>query len=317
MSCDSVVLCSYYFLIFIRTKVRRFSRLWVFTPSRLRPIYATPFELQQLRRCRLHSLSSSCRVVVVKTTSACSVLLSPRFHVDHAYKPLCPTLKRLCGQLQGKSSRELCRAVVRSTSRRLFGETSKQLVYSARTRPTSASTECVVKRWHCHIYLQTSLPMSSRRCTLRPTMRRLHSICSTWSASGSAPPPGRLLPGQSSVSRCGPTTTWRAGIVDWTIDRPHWNGSGEYVSSMLGLYTTSDSYITTNDIAHTTPKTLRYRSVLRTFRHQCRNVLGPKCLGSEVSWHLAVRDYPAEPVPAETFTHEEEEGFICILWNLL
>ena len=26
------------------------------------------------------------------------MLLSPRFHVDHAYKPLCPTLKRLCGQ---------------------------------------------------------------------------------------------------------------------------------------------------------------------------------------------------------------------------
>ena len=47
-------------------------------------------------------------------------------------------------------------------------------------------------------------------------------------------------------------------------------------------------------IAHTTPKTLRYRSVLRTLRHQCRSVLrtlrhqcrsvlGPKCLGSEVS----------------------------------
>ena len=31
---------------------------------------------------------------------------------------------------------------MRSTSRRLFGETSKQLVYSARTRPTSASTVC-------------------------------------------------------------------------------------------------------------------------------------------------------------------------------
>ena len=41
---------------------------------------------------------------------------------------------------------ELCSAVVRSTSRRLFGETSKQSVYSARTHPTSASTECVVKR---------------------------------------------------------------------------------------------------------------------------------------------------------------------------
>ena len=41
---------------------------------------------------------------------------------------------------------------------------------------------------------------------LRPTTRGLHSICSTWSASGSAPPPaGRLLPGQSSVSRCGPS----------------------------------------------------------------------------------------------------------------
>jgi len=37
-------------------------------------------------------------------TSACSMLLSPRFHVDHAYKPLCPTLKRLCGQ--EKSCRE-------------------------------------------------------------------------------------------------------------------------------------------------------------------------------------------------------------------
>ena len=79
-------------------------------------------------------------------TSACSVLLSPRFHVDHAYKPLCPTLKRLCGQPQGKSSREFCSAVVRSTSRRLFGETSKQSVYSARTRPTNVSTECVEKR---------------------------------------------------------------------------------------------------------------------------------------------------------------------------
>jgi len=79
-------------------------------------------------------------------TSVCSVLLSPRFHVDHAYKPLCPTLKRLCGQPQGKSSREFCSAVVRSTSRRLFGETSKQSVYTARTRPTNVSTECVVKR---------------------------------------------------------------------------------------------------------------------------------------------------------------------------
>ena len=28
---------------------------------------------------------------------------------------------------------------------------------------------------------------------------------------------------------------------------------------MLDLYTTSDSYITTNDIAHTTPKTLRHQ----------------------------------------------------------
>ena len=114
--------------------------------------------------CRLHLLSSSCRVVVVKTTSACSVFLSPRFHVDHAYKPLCPTLKRLCGQPQGKSCREFRSAFVRSTSRRLFGETSKQTVYSARTRPTSASTVCVVKRWHCHFYLQTSLPTNSRPC---------------------------------------------------------------------------------------------------------------------------------------------------------
>ena len=63
-------------------------------------------------------------------------------------------------------------------------------------------------------YLQTSLPTSFKPCILRPTTRGSHSICSTWSASGSAPPPGRLLPGQSSVSRCGPTTTWRAGIVD-------------------------------------------------------------------------------------------------------
>ena len=110
-------------------------------------------------------------------TSACSVLLSPRFHVDHAYKPLCPTLKRLCGQ--EKSCREFCSAVARSTSRKLFGETSKQSVYSARTRPMSASTVCVVKRWPCHFYLQTSLPTSSRPCILRPTTRGLHSICST------------------------------------------------------------------------------------------------------------------------------------------
>jgi len=52
----------------------------------------------ELMQTPLASLSSSCRVVVVRTTSACSVRLSPRFHSDHAYKPLCPTLKRLCGQ---------------------------------------------------------------------------------------------------------------------------------------------------------------------------------------------------------------------------
>ena len=28
-------------------------------------------------------------------------IIAARFHVDHAYKPLCPTLKRLCGQPQG------------------------------------------------------------------------------------------------------------------------------------------------------------------------------------------------------------------------
>ena len=74
------------------------------------------------------------------------MLLSPCFHVDHAYKPLCPTLKRLCGQLQGKSSREFCSAVVRSTSHRLFGETSKHSVYSARTHPTSASAMYVCRQ---------------------------------------------------------------------------------------------------------------------------------------------------------------------------
>jgi len=64
-----------------------------------------------------------------------------------------------------------------------FGETSKQSVYSARKRPTSMSTVCVVKRWHCHFYLQTSLPTRSRPCILRPTTHGLHSICGTWSST--------------------------------------------------------------------------------------------------------------------------------------
>ena len=43
--------------------------------------------------------------------------------------------------------------------------------------------------------------------------------------------------------------------------------------------------ISQQTIAHTTPKTLRYRSVLRTLRHQCRNVLGPKCLDTVLLCH--------------------------------
>ena len=48
---------------------------------------------------------------------------------------------------------ELCSAVVRSTSRRLFGETSKQSVYSARIRPTSASAVYVCRQTMALPYL--------------------------------------------------------------------------------------------------------------------------------------------------------------------
>jgi len=86
--------------------------------------------------------------------------------------------------------------------------------------------------------------------------------------------------------------------------------------------------ISQQTIAHTTPKTLRYRSVLRTLRHECRsvrtlrhwcrsvlrtlrhqcqNVLGPKCLGSEVSWHRCNRD-----IRKYFFSHR-----VVSKWNML
>jgi len=196
--------CSYYFLIFIRTKVIDASASFeslTYRPSRLRPIYATPFELQQLRRCRLHSLSSSCRVVVVKTTSACSVLLSPRFHVDHEYKPLCPTLKRLCGQPQGKSCQEFCSAVVRSTSRRLFGNiqvVGLQCAYTSdeRINRVRVSSNDGIAIYTCrrHCRRVPDLAYCVRPRCNGPTTRRLHSICSTchmerqWISSTTWPP---------------------------------------------------------------------------------------------------------------------------------
>jgi len=45
---------------------------------------------------------------------------------------------------------------------------------------------------------------------------------------------------------------------------------------MLGLYDYSDSYITTNDRAYYTEDTSG--AEVSVLRHQCRNVLGPKCL---------------------------------------
>ena len=122
-------------------------------------------------------------VVVVKTTSACSVLLSPRFHVDHMYKPLCPTLKHLA---KHPSSRSTVRINVRR----------------ARQPCVSSNDGIAIFTCRCHCQRVPDLAY----CVRRP-------VGCTASAVHGAPPPGRLLPGQSSVSRCGPITTWRAGIV--------------------------------------------------------------------------------------------------------
>ena len=154
--------------------------------------------------CRLHSLSSSCRVVVVKTTSAWSTWKRV-FRALIAALPSRPRVQAVVSDFEvavWSAAREVLPGVLQRGCAFHFSHAVWRNIQAV-------GLQCA--------YLQTSLLTSFKPCILRPTTRGSHSICSTWSASGSAPPPGRLLPGQSSVSRCGPTTTWRAGIVDWTV----------------------------------------------------------------------------------------------------